>query len=316
MLSLAMIVRDEQDGLGSVLTQASEFCDELVVVDTGSQDDTVSIAREHGATVHEIEWPDSFCKARNYALDQTHGEWVMHLDGHDFLPEATVEGLKRLPFARLDPYDAVQLPMSIVDEVGKPLLTYPRERITRRHLRWQYDAHTVISPSKPVYYPYPIHTAQRTGNKPKRALEVLEKAYAAGDRTPRTVFYLARERFWSRQYAEAIPAYLEWLAMSPVAWEKYSGLLDLAASYECTGDLVKATEMRFAAVGVAPSRADAWAALGIAASSRQQWADALMYYTAAAQATKPTSGFVVEVWYSDYPKQQAQRCRQMLEEQS
>jgi glycosyltransferase involved in cell wall biosynthesis len=50
-LSLTMIVRDEEPTLGRVLAQAATFCDEMVVVDTGSQDHTADVAQEAGARV-------------------------------------------------------------------------------------------------------------------------------------------------------------------------------------------------------------------------------------------------------------------------
>ncbi len=313
MLSLAMIVRDEADGIASVLKQAALFCDEMVVVDTGSTDDTVRIAKDHGAKVHEIEWPNSFCKARNYALDQTQGDWVMHLDGHDYLPPQTIAGLSSLELGKHVENDAIVLPMCIVNTSGQVLLTYPRERITRRHLRWQYDAHTIIAPYRPVRYDFPIHTLGRTGKKSKRALEVLERQYAEGDRTPRTVFYLARERFWDQQYANAVPLYLEWMAMHPVKWEKYSGLIDLAACYELLNEKDKATDTRFAAVTLEPTRAEAWAALGNSASKARDFLSAELYYRNAANAVRPENGFVVEIWYTDFPATLANNCRKELE---
>lgn len=299
-----MIARNEADGIGQIVSQAAEFCDELVVLDTGSTDDTVAVAEAAGALVHQMVWPGSFAKARNAAQDLTHGEWVIHLDGHDHLPPETVAGFRQLkPELAELPHDAVMTPMVIVSPEGEPLLSYPRERVTRRHLRWAGDAHTIISPKNPTHRPYPIHTLQRMGDKPKRALGVLTEKYAAGDRAPRTVFYLARETFWSNQYDEAIPLYEEWLQMHPVYWEKYSGLLDLAACYEMTGNPVIAQEVRFKAVATIPTRAEAWAALGIAAQNAGSVDAARVYYRNCVTAVRPVDGFVVEKWYGDYPKQ-------------
>lgn len=68
-LSLTMIVRDEESTLGRVLGQAATFCDEMVIVDTGSQDHTPEVAREAGARVLDFLWIDDFAAARNaYAI--------------------------------------------------------------------------------------------------------------------------------------------------------------------------------------------------------------------------------------------------------
>ena len=89
MLSLSMIVRDEADRLEPCLASVAGFVDELVVVDTGSHDATVEIARRHGATVYSIPWPGDFAPARNEALARTSGDWVLVLDADEqLLPEA------------------------------------------------------------------------------------------------------------------------------------------------------------------------------------------------------------------------------------
>jgi tetratricopeptide (TPR) repeat protein len=88
-LSLSMIVRDEADTLGACLASVRGFVDEMVVVDTGSEDDTVAIARAAGAVVHHLPWPGDFAAARNAALEWVSGDWVLVLDGDERLrPEA------------------------------------------------------------------------------------------------------------------------------------------------------------------------------------------------------------------------------------
>jgi tetratricopeptide (TPR) repeat protein len=84
-----MIVRDEADSLGACLASVRGFVDEMVVVDTGSEDDTVAIARAAGAVVHHLPWPGDFAAARNGALEWVSGDWVLVLDADERLrPEA------------------------------------------------------------------------------------------------------------------------------------------------------------------------------------------------------------------------------------
>jgi len=89
MLSLSMIVRDEAERLVACLESVAGFVQEMVVLDTGSSDDTVAIARQQGATVHELPWPGDFAPARNAAMQLVHGDWVLVLDADEqLLPEA------------------------------------------------------------------------------------------------------------------------------------------------------------------------------------------------------------------------------------
>jgi glycosyltransferase involved in cell wall biosynthesis len=86
VLSLCMIVKNEQDVLDRCLTSARDAVDEIVVVDTGSTDDTVDIARDHGATVLRHDFTDlDFAAARNRSLDAAHGDFALVLDADETL---------------------------------------------------------------------------------------------------------------------------------------------------------------------------------------------------------------------------------------
>ena len=86
MLSLCMIVKNEQDTLDRCLASAREAVDEIVVVDTGSTDDTVEIARDHGAIVLHHDFADlDFAAARNRSLDAASGDFVLVLDADETL---------------------------------------------------------------------------------------------------------------------------------------------------------------------------------------------------------------------------------------
>jgi tetratricopeptide (TPR) repeat protein len=84
-LSLCMIVKDEQEMLPRSLAAARDAVDEIVVVDTGSSDRSVEIARSFGARVIEREWTGSFADARNASFDAATGDWVLYLDADEVL---------------------------------------------------------------------------------------------------------------------------------------------------------------------------------------------------------------------------------------
>ncbi len=80
-----MIVKNEAENLPHVLASIEGVVDEVVVYDTGSDDDTVAVARAAGAKVHRGHWDDDFARARNAALELTRAEWVLIVDGDDRL---------------------------------------------------------------------------------------------------------------------------------------------------------------------------------------------------------------------------------------
>jgi hypothetical protein len=78
-LSLCMIVRDEEENLGRCLESVRGVVDEIVIVDTGSKDRTIEIARGFGAIVLEEAWADDFSTPRNHAMDRATKDWILGL---------------------------------------------------------------------------------------------------------------------------------------------------------------------------------------------------------------------------------------------
>ncbi|MEZ0373175.1 MAG: glycosyltransferase, partial [Candidatus Sericytochromatia bacterium] len=80
-----MIVRDEADCLAACLASVMPLDPELVVVDTGSHDETPAIAAGFGARVLHHPWNDDFAGARNVSLAQARGDWILVIDADEHL---------------------------------------------------------------------------------------------------------------------------------------------------------------------------------------------------------------------------------------
>ncbi len=92
LLGVHIIARNEADVIGRCLDSVKAFADEILVVDTGSADQTVDIARKYGARVIHAAWEDDFAKARNIALDHARTIWVLALDADEWLVAASEAG--------------------------------------------------------------------------------------------------------------------------------------------------------------------------------------------------------------------------------
>ncbi len=99
-VSLTMIVRNEEHNLGHCLESAKGLFDETIVLDTGSKDRTVEIARSFGARVFDFVWVDDFGAARNAALARARGDYAFWLDADDLIEAPERAKLKTL-FGRL-----------------------------------------------------------------------------------------------------------------------------------------------------------------------------------------------------------------------
>ncbi len=92
-LSVILITRNEAARLRDVL-QAVAWADEIVVVDSGSTDDTVAIARSFGAKVAVTQhWP-GFGPQKNLALDQATGDWVLSIDADEVVTPALAQEIR------------------------------------------------------------------------------------------------------------------------------------------------------------------------------------------------------------------------------
>ncbi len=94
-LSLCMIVRNESYFLEHCLSSACDFVDEIVIVDTGSTDNTLEIARRFTNRIVSFEWQDHFADARNYALEHASGEWIIVLDADEMIEPEHWRELRR-----------------------------------------------------------------------------------------------------------------------------------------------------------------------------------------------------------------------------
>ena len=95
-LGLCMIVKDEEEVLGKCLEAVAPAVDEIIVVDTGSTDRTIEIAKSHGAKVFEQAWTGSFADARNTSFEHATTDWIIYLDADEVLVADDIARLKSL----------------------------------------------------------------------------------------------------------------------------------------------------------------------------------------------------------------------------
>ncbi len=95
-LSLCMIVKNEEAHLAKCLRSVRDIVDEMIVVDTGSTDKTMDIARVFGAQVFEFPWTGDFSAARNRSLAGAAGDWILILDADEVISARDLDELKKL----------------------------------------------------------------------------------------------------------------------------------------------------------------------------------------------------------------------------
>ncbi len=95
-VSLCIIVKNEKNHLARCLRSVKPVVDEIILVDTGSSDETKDIARVFGAQVYDFLWVDDFSKARNFSLSKASGEWVLVLDADEIISPMSHEKFRTI----------------------------------------------------------------------------------------------------------------------------------------------------------------------------------------------------------------------------
>ena len=95
-ISACYIVKNEAENLARSIKSLKNQVNEIVVVDTGSTDNTVAVARKLGAKVYSYKWQDDFSKARNFALGKAHGDWLVLLDADEYFTVRTSGNIRQV----------------------------------------------------------------------------------------------------------------------------------------------------------------------------------------------------------------------------
>ncbi|MFZ2655904.1 MAG: glycosyltransferase family 2 protein, partial [Victivallales bacterium] len=82
-LSVCMIVKNEEAFLGRCLKSVVDHVDEIIIVDTGSTDRTVGIAKSFGARIYYHPWQDDFSLHRNQSISYARGRWIFIIDADE-----------------------------------------------------------------------------------------------------------------------------------------------------------------------------------------------------------------------------------------
>jgi tetratricopeptide (TPR) repeat protein len=148
-LALCMIVKDEEEKLAACLESVSGLVDEMIVVDTGSTDETIAIARRYGARVFESAWCDDFSASRNESLTHAKSDWILYLDADERLHPDQQDAIRTLLFDKsVGGYTLIiegrhVLPEGPVDQVN----AYPRLFRRGPGIRFHGRVHEQIGPS-------------------------------------------------------------------------------------------------------------------------------------------------------------------------
>lgn len=211
-ISVCMIVKNEEDTLGRCLDCAKQIADEIIIVDTGSNDATKNIAQAYTNKIYDFEWCDDFAKARNYSFSKATMQYCMWLDADDIILDKDIEKIKLLKQQLLLSTNIVMMKYhTAFDSEGNPTFSYFRERIILRNsgLMWEGVIHEVIPLIGAMIYEDIAITHQKIhASDPNRNIRIFEGLLKNGKMlNPREQFYYARELYYHKRYQDAIQTF-------------------------------------------------------------------------------------------------------------
>ncbi|MBZ0198628.1 MAG: glycosyltransferase [Ignavibacteriaceae bacterium] len=147
LITLSMIVKNEEKFLTGCLESVKGVVDEIVIVDTGSTDNTKKIAAEFGAKVFDFNWVNDFSAARNFSLQNSTGNWILYLDADERLHQNSKQRIKKLAGgSRKKAYSCI---VNSIDNVKNRPSKMDYIRFFPRHpgVKFEGAAHEQIIPS-------------------------------------------------------------------------------------------------------------------------------------------------------------------------
>lgn len=187
LISICMIVKNEAHILRQSLASFRKFTEEIIIVDTGSTDETKKIAEEFTDFVYDFEWTGNFSDARNFAATKATGKWIMAIDADECLEEESYLKLeKQLKSSRESIYMAQII--SFTGEKGRVTTTNQMARVYKNdgticfrgviHEQLEaVDKHSIeagLAEVKIYHYGYMSEIVEKQG-KSSRNLRLLEK---------------------------------------------------------------------------------------------------------------------------------------------
>jgi glycosyltransferase involved in cell wall biosynthesis len=154
-LSLCMIVKNEEKLLPGCLESAKDFVDEIIIVDTGSTDKTIEIAKQYNAKIYEHPWENNFSKHRNQSISYATSDWILYLDADEELIPPSGEIVRKA--IQDNTIDSIAVQIINPFNNGKNMAVFNSVRVFKNHIRFEGIVHNMeVGCRSTKFYPIRI----------------------------------------------------------------------------------------------------------------------------------------------------------------
>lgn len=313
-ISACVITKNEEQNIGVCLESLKGIVQEMIVVDTGSTDQTTTIAASYGAVIYHYEWQNDFAAAKNYALDQARGEWIIFLDADEYLSNKARQSFE-LYMKKIDTnknFDAIGVRMVNIDkdEADKELSSVVTVRIFRNRPNLKYKnaiheelfnsdktIHILIAEQNILQVYHTGYSATIIAEKLKRNLKMILHEIATQGEQPQYYRYLCDCYHGLGDYEQAIKygrlhmkSQLSSFGSESIVYNKVIDSLICSQSDPC--EIREEIEQ---AIQVFPDIPDFYAEYGRYAWGEKEYETALQYFLQALSIYEQQSLHTAEV---------------------
>lgn len=264
-ISACMIVKDAEEHLERCLHSLQGIVEEIIVVDTGSTDNTLTIAKRYGAKTHHFSWNNDFSAARNASLEQATQDWILIIDDDEAFDRRELGLLKE----RLDTLEADAAIIHTKNFTNSRNLqgwtastqvkgfdgyvVSKRVRLFRNNkgIRFHYNLHESVMPSltafhyktveitdvSVLHYGYEAHK--------EKYLDMAEKELEENDDDPKVLYEAGVAFLHQRMYDKAVDAFSKVRKMNP---HYLQTLTNLGTAYTKQGKFYEAAQIFLEAI--------------------------------------------------------------------
>ncbi|SDC35365.1 glycosyltransferase family 2 protein [Shouchella lonarensis] len=215
LVSLCMIVKDEEKSIARGLNSVKDFVDEIIIVDTGSTDMTMDICKKFTDNIFSFTWSNHFAAARNDSISRATGEWILYMDADE---EIDIKNAKKLR-KKLKSREETVLYISVLNYVGEEKderevyqAYQPRLFRNEKGLAFKNRIHETLDISEDIsagtfplklnHYGY-LKESVDEKDKHGRNVELLQLEYQEGNDHPWVMYHMASEYYRVKDYESA-----------------------------------------------------------------------------------------------------------------
>ena len=309
-ISLCMIVKNEEKILARCLDSIKAMVDEIIIVDTGSTDNTKAIASQYTDKVYDFKWVDDFSKARNFAYSKATMDYQMWMDADDIFPESQHEKLAHLKNTITPDIDIVTMKyLTHFDQQGNPILISTRERLTKREkgYKWIDPVHECIPLVGNVLYSdieIEHRKPENTTGISYRNVNIYKQHEADGKPfTLRQLYYYARELKDHSQWEQAASRFEDFLETKQGWFEdNIAACFNLSICYTQMGQEEKVLPILLHSFNYDTPRAEICCEIGYYYKRAKNCLSAYKWFRHGAGLGKPESaGFILRDYWGYIP---------------